>query len=133
MSAIGSSGKLALAMVVMLFSAASLSDRAGGSEPKVYFLHIPSQSLDGALQEFTRQSGMQIIFFSDLIHGQRSGELNGSYNIDAAMAALLAKPGLTFRVLNSRTVEIRPPAVAPAPGKHGRSPAPSGSPTAVRP
>jgi hypothetical protein len=118
MSALSSSGRLAVTMVAMLFSAALPSYRAGGEEPKVYFLHIPSQSLEGALLEFTRQSGMQIIFFSDLIRGQRSAELNGSYTIDAAMTAMLAKSGLTFQVLNSRTVEVNPPRVAPAQRKH---------------
>jgi hypothetical protein len=118
MTAVSSNGRLALALVAMLFSAVWPSNRAGGDQPKAYFLHIPSQSLEGALLEFTRQSGLQIIFFSALIHGQRSAELNGSYTIDAAMTALLAKSGLTFRVLNSRTVEVNPPRVAPAPQKH---------------
>jgi hypothetical protein len=118
MSAITSSGRLALAMVAMLFAAVLPLDRAGGDEPRVYLLRIPSQSLQGALLEFTRQSGLQIIFFSDLIHGQRSAELNGSYTLDAAMTTLLAKSGLTFKILNSRTVEINPPPEAPAPRKH---------------
>jgi iron complex outermembrane receptor protein len=79
-----------------------------GAEPAAYTLHIASQPLDSALQEFARQTGVQIIFFSYLTDGQRAPALDGSYSADAAMRALLADSELTFRRVNTNTIEIRP-------------------------
>jgi hypothetical protein len=78
------------------------------AEPVVYTLHIASQPLDSALQEFARQTGVQILFFSHLTDGQRAPALDGSYSVDAAMRALLADSELTFRRVNAKTIEIGP-------------------------
>lgn len=67
--------RLALALVC-----ASLFPGAiRGAEPAVYTLHIASQPLDNALQEFARQTGLQIIFFSALTDGRRAPALDGTY------------------------------------------------------
>ena len=78
----------------------------GGAEPAAYKLHIASQPLDSALQEFARQSGIQILFFSYLTDGQRAPALDGTYTVDEAMNALLADSMLTFRWVNAKTIEI---------------------------
>jgi iron complex outermembrane receptor protein len=84
-------------------------------EPIVYTLHIESQPLDVALQEFARKTGMQVLFFSDLTNGLRSAPLDGKYTLDGAMTRLLSDSGLTYRLINSKTIQIsRMPA---APGK----------------
>jgi Secretin and TonB N terminus short domain len=70
-------------------------------------LRITAQPLDEALQEFSRQSGMQVIFFSGLTEGIQSPGVKGKYTVEAALKALLAGSGLTFRLINVRTVEIR--------------------------
>ena len=77
-----------------------------GAEPAPYTLHIGSQPLDSALQEFARQTGIQIIFFSYLTDGQRAPTLDGTYTVDVAMNALLADSMLTFRWVNAKTIEI---------------------------
>jgi iron complex outermembrane recepter protein len=98
-----SRARLALALVCTgLFPGAMR-----GAEP-AYTLHIASQPLDGALQEFARQTGIQIIFFSYLTDGQRAPALDGTYTVDVAMNALLAGSMLTFRWVNAKTIEIRP-------------------------
>ena len=78
-----------------------------GAEPAAYTLHIGSQPLDSALQEFARQTGIQIIFFSYLTDEQRAPALDGTYTVDGAMNALLAHSMLTFRWVNAKTIEIR--------------------------
>jgi iron complex outermembrane recepter protein len=83
-------------------------DDLHGAEPAAYTLHIAGQPLDSALQEFARQTGVQIIFFSYLTEGQRAPALDGTYSVDAAMRALLADSKLTFRRVNAKTIEIRP-------------------------
>ena len=95
--------RLTLALVCAgLFPGALLA-----AEPAPYTLHIGSQSLDSALQEFARQTGIQIIFFSYLTDGQRAPALDGTYTADVAMNALLAHSMLTFRWVNAKTIEIR--------------------------
>jgi hypothetical protein len=103
------SGKALLCMLAL-----SLTWPAGGgaaveaSEPVRLHLKIASQPLDQALQDFARQSGMQIVFFSRITEGLHARPLDGDYTVASALTALLADSPLTFRVLNAKTIEIRP-------------------------
>ena len=109
MSAIRTGSRAALAVALGLVWAGFFPGSAHGAEPAAHTLHIASQPLDSALQEFARQTGIQIIFFSYLTDGRRAPALDGRYSVDAAMKALLAESGLTFRQVNAKTIEIRPP------------------------
>jgi iron complex outermembrane recepter protein len=77
------------------------------SAPEIYHLTIANQPLGDALQDFSRQSGIQVIFFSALTDGIRAPALDGDYSAAAALNALLANSGLIFRVINARTVQIK--------------------------
>jgi TonB-dependent siderophore receptor len=79
---------------------------AWSAEPSTYRLKIPEQSLGDALQEFSRQSGVQIIFFSGVTEGLTAPALDGQYTMSAALGALLANSKLRFRVINAKTVEV---------------------------
>src|ERR1700692_3585205 len=81
---------------------------APSSEPVKFNLRTDRQPLGQALQEFARQSGVQIIFFSQVTEGLQAPALNGQYTLAAALEMLLEGSNLTFRVLNSTTIEIRP-------------------------
>jgi hypothetical protein len=91
---------MGIAWTCCLYSAAH-----GASSP-IYTLHIEPQSLDGALQEFSRQTGIQIIFFSYLTDGRHSEGLDGMYTVGAAMEVLLSGSELTYRSINRKTIEI---------------------------
>ncbi len=80
---------------------------AGGEEPAKYHLQITSQPLDPALQEFARQSGIQVIYFSRITAGVQAPALDGYYTLQGAVQALLINSKLTFRVINPKTVEIK--------------------------
>jgi hypothetical protein len=80
---------------------------APGREPVKYRFKIDSQPLGTALQQFAAQSGMQIIFFSQVTEGLKAPALNGSYTISGALEMLLSGSHLTFRVINPKTIEIR--------------------------
>jgi iron complex outermembrane recepter protein len=82
---------------------------APSSEPIRYHFKIDSQPLGTALQQFSEQSGVQIIFFSQLTEGLRAAALNGSYTISGALEMLLSGSRLIFRVINPKTIEICPP------------------------
>src|SRR5580698_6827578 len=74
--------------------------------PETYTLHIASQPLESALQEFARQTGVEILVFSYLTDGQRAPALEGRYTVDGALRALLTDSMLTFRHVNTKTIEI---------------------------
>ena len=85
----------------------SLAWAAPDATPR-YGLTIPAGlPLDAALHEFAQQTGVQIVFFSQLTAGHDAPELSGEYTSSAALARLLDGSGLTFRQLNARTIEVR--------------------------
>jgi iron complex outermembrane recepter protein len=79
---------------------------APSSEPVKYHFKIDSQPLGTALQQFAQQSGVQIIFFSQVTEGIQAPALNGSYTISGALGMLLSGSHLIFRVINPKTIEI---------------------------
>jgi iron complex outermembrane recepter protein len=101
---VGTRSRARLALV--LVCAGLFPDAMDGAEPAAYELHIASQPLDSALQEFARQSGIQVLFLSYLTDGQRAPALDGTYTVDVALTALLAHSTLTFRWINARTIQI---------------------------
>jgi hypothetical protein len=82
---------------------------APSSEPIKYYFKIDSQPLGTALQQFAKQSAVQIIFFSQVTEGLQAPALNGSYTISGALEILLSGSRLIFRVINPKTIEICPP------------------------
>ena len=80
---------------------------APSTEPAKYDFKIDSQPLGAALQALARQSGVQIIFFSQITEGLRAPALKGQFTLSAALELLLARSRLTFRVINPKTIEIR--------------------------
>jgi iron complex outermembrane receptor protein len=108
MIGVGTPSRAPLAMALALACAGLFAGAVRGAEPSAHTLHIASQPLDSALQEFAQQTGVQVIFFSYLTDGKRAPALDGKYTIDAAMQALLAGSLLTFRQVNAKTIEIRP-------------------------
>jgi len=72
-----------------------------------YELNIPRQSLDAALNEFARQTGLQIARFSSVTASAgEAGPVSGSFTSQEALKSLLEGSGLSYRVLNDRTIAI---------------------------
>lgn len=91
---------------------AAESKESPAGEPQKYQLKIAGQPLGDALQEFSRQSGIQVIFFSRLTDGLRAPALEGKYTLEEALHSLLVYSKLTYRSINANTVQIEPPARA---------------------
>ena len=85
----------------------SLACAAPDASPRYGLSIHAGQALDEALQELARQTGIQVVFFSEITAGRSSPELSGEYTLTAALTRLLEGSGLTFRQLNERTVEVR--------------------------
>lgn len=65
------------------------------------------QPLGDALQSFADQTGIQLIYFSEVADGKASGALDGEYEISAAMDMLLADTGLDYTLLGDQAVSIQ--------------------------
>jgi iron complex outermembrane recepter protein len=73
-----------------------------------YQLAIPSQPLRTALQDFARQSGIDVLVSSRITQSYDAPVLNGRYTPAGALQTLLNGTGLIFRVLDDRTIEVQP-------------------------
>jgi iron complex outermembrane receptor protein len=98
--------KLVRLSLIALLSLVLLGAPTYGANPVEYDLQIPQQSLRTALQEFSRQTGVQIIFFSKLTDGLEAQPLSGKFTAAGALQRLLNRSELTFRELNAKTIQI---------------------------
>src|ERR1700754_785905 len=90
-------------LVVSLIWMVGAGRIAWGDEAIRYELKIPDEPLADSLQALALQSGVQIIFFSELTDGLRGPALDGRYTVTDALTALLAGSNLTFRTINPNT------------------------------
>ncbi|HTV80810.1 MAG TPA: TonB-dependent receptor [Steroidobacteraceae bacterium] len=73
-------------------------------------LSIPSQPLRTALQDFARQSGIDVLVSSRITQAYDAPVLSGRYTPSGALQVLLKGTGLTFRQLDAKTIEVQPAA-----------------------
>jgi iron complex outermembrane receptor protein len=73
-----------------------------------YQLSIQSQPVDDALNEFARQSGLQVVLQSQEVQGLTASGIQGTYTAQAALERMLANTGLAFEYLDATTVAVRP-------------------------
>lgn len=101
--------------------------------PDAFTLSINRQPLDSALQQLASQCGIQMIYFSRVTEGFSAPAIAGDYTLPVAMERLLAGSGLTFRVINPQTVEVRPARARTAERSRAVAKAPEPSPKATQP
>lgn len=100
--------RLLFSFIIAVVAMPGLIAEAESTEPVKCNVKIESQPLGMALQEFAKQCGVQIIFFSRITEGIQAPALNARYTIAGALEILLSHSHLTFQVINLRTIEIRP-------------------------
>jgi iron complex outermembrane receptor protein len=82
---------------------------------------IPAQPLAQALATFAHQTGLQLVYVSDVVRHQKSHAVSAGLTADEALAQLLQGTGLRFEHLTARSVHIL--AAAP-PRQAARNPVP---------
>jgi TonB-dependent receptor len=98
--------KLALISSVLALCAAVVPVSAQ-AVTEFYQLNIPRQTLDAALKDLAEQTGLQIARFSDTPDGSALvGPVTGKVSIAEALNSLLTPSGLTYKVVNERTIAI---------------------------
>jgi outer membrane receptor protein involved in Fe transport len=68
---------------------------------------IPAQPLASALEQFERQTGVQILYAADAMSGKTSLRLAGQYTTEQALKILLDKSGLSYRFTDDHTVAVK--------------------------
>lgn len=97
----------ALLLALGLASSVPVSLAATGSQPVApVALSIAAQPLEIALQNFAKQSGLQVIFATELTRDLVAPAVQGSYTPEAALQLLLRDSRLQFEFVNERTVRI---------------------------
>ncbi|BCA52867.1 ligand-gated channel [Nitrospira sp. KM1] len=74
--------------------------------PKQTF-DIPAGDLETALLNFSRQSGIQLLYPSELVAGIETQGLQGSYAPEEALGVLLGASGLAYRFSNPKTITLQ--------------------------
>ncbi len=107
---------------VLLLSAAcslALQAHAQGSAGPTVPITIPAGDLTSALDTLARQSGTQLVYRSDQLHGARTGGVQAAPDADAALRRLLRGSGFSARhdATSGAVVIVRDdtPKRAPAP------------------
>lgn len=77
---------------------------------------IPAQSLDGALAQYFRSSGVQLLYDSSLTAGRRSTAVRGRYARREALRRLLTGTGLIVRYSRDNAAIITMPSAATSDG-----------------
>ncbi|WP_296615428.1 TonB-dependent receptor [Sphingomonas sp.] len=67
---------------------------------------IDGGDLGSGLNKFASVTGYQLLYPSSLVQGKTTQGVHGSLSVEAALAQLLGGSGLTFRVLQGRTIQI---------------------------
>ncbi len=70
-------------------------------------LEIPAQPIEYALSAFAEQSGIQVVFYTDVAQGLQGPKLSGTFTPREALTMLLEGTSLRAEFLNAHTVAIR--------------------------
>lgn len=81
--------------------------------------HIAAGTLEEALNQFTAQSGLQVLYDPALVQGRRAAAYDATAPASAALESLLKGSRLTYEFTDANTVVIKR-APAPPPGEQSR-------------
>ena len=86
-------------------------------------VNIQAQGLETALQLFSRQSGLHVVYVSEDVNPRTTKGASGALTQDEALTQILGGTGLTYRYLDDDTVTIvpTPSGGAPPPTPHEKA------------
>jgi len=76
------------------------------AETETLSIEIGSQPLDRALEAFAEQSGLQVVYVSEIADGVDTPGFSGTGTVGDAMTALLDGTDLTWSFANDRTISL---------------------------
>jgi iron complex outermembrane recepter protein len=88
---------------------------AGAPESAALSAGIPAEPLAQALESFARQTGLQLVYVSEIVHERKSHAVPAGLAAPDALARMLEGTGLKFDYLTPRSIHILEAAVVPTP------------------
>ena len=107
------------APIALMNSPATLAQTV---EPTALAAGIPSQPLAQALESFARQTGLQLVYLSEVVRDQKSHAVPAGLGAADALARVLQGTGLQFEFLTPRSIRILAAVVGPPREKVARVP-----------
>jgi len=74
--------------------------------PKLQTFHIEAGEATLTLNEFSRQSSLQLLFDYNIVRGRKTRAVSGEYAAPVALEKMLADTGLVFDFVNDRTLAV---------------------------
>jgi len=81
--------------------------RAAGLAREVNF-DIEPQSLETAIIKFSKQADIQVLASSTELDGVKTSGVSGRHRVEAALQALLARTGFSYKTVSEATVALVP-------------------------
>ncbi len=85
-------------------------------EPSALAAGIPAEPLAEALEAFARQTGIQLVYVSDILREQKSQAVPAGLRANEALARMLEGTGLEFQFLTPRSIRILAAVIGPPRG-----------------
>jgi iron complex outermembrane recepter protein len=92
--------------LVLALLCAALPVAAAYAQSGTHEFKIAAQDAVGALTQFGEQSKLQVLFDYEALQGVRTAQLHGRLRSTEALRRLLKGTGLTYHVVNARTISI---------------------------
>src|ERR1700737_2898678 len=89
-----------------LIALALLVSPPARAAPKLQTFHIEAGDATLTLNEFSRQSSLQLLFDYNTVRGRKTRAISGEYEASAALTQMLVDTGLVFDFVNDRTLAI---------------------------
>ncbi len=107
-----------LGWVLLSSAAMALPAHADGDTARFYNLEIEALPLMAAVKTLSDETGIEVLFFSEVATGVTSSPVQGEFTPDEALKTMLASTGLEIVDLNEEgAVAIRPTSEDTEPGK----------------
>src|SRR5690242_15892425 len=74
--------------------------------PKMQTFHIDAGDATFTLNEFSRQSSLQLLFDYNIVRGRKTHAISGEFEPPAALQQMLTDTGLIFDFVNERTLAV---------------------------
>jgi len=100
----------ALAVVMVLSACAGAQAMA---QERTYEFNIPAEDTTRALNDFSRQTGIQILFPYDVVAGRSAPAISGKFTSEEVLSKLLEGSGLEIAARTEKSITLRPVAVGP--------------------
>ncbi len=94
------------ALATCALTAIMLATSANAQATETHEVKIKAQELGSALMEFGIQTGNEVLFVESGIQGLKTAGLEGNYTTEQAIAALLGKTGVAYRVNDDGTLLV---------------------------